>query len=209
MKIILLGPPGAGKGTLAEYLIKKLGIPSVSTGNILREAIKMNTPLGKTAKEYIDQGNLVPDDVVIGMLKTRISEDDCKNGFILDGFPRTIPQAQALDEILSIDSVLCLDLPDETVERRMTGRRVCLTCGATYHIVSMQPKKEGICDKCGDELVIRKDDSAEVVKDRLVTYHKQTEPLKEYYNEKGVLKVIDNTQSIEHTVKLVFEALGV
>lgn len=208
MNLILLGAPGAGKGTLAEYLIEKMGVPSVSTGNILREAVKNETQLGKEAKQYMDAGKLVPDEVVIGMLKERIARDDCKNGFILDGFPRTIPQAEALDEIASIDCALSLEVPDNVIEGRMTGRRVCLKCGATYHMVNMPPKKAGICDKCGDPLVIRKDDALDVVRDRLKTYHAQTEPLKDYYSKQGKLKSIDGTQGIHQTETFAVEALG-
>lgn len=208
MNLILLGAPGAGKGTLASSLIEKMGIPSVSTGNILREAIKNNTPLGQSAKQYMDAGELVPDEVVIGMLKERIAEDDCKNGFILDGFPRTIPQAEALDTIAKIDCALSLEVPDAVIEGRMTGRRVCIKCGASYHIKANPPKAEGVCDACGDALQIRKDDKPEVVQQRLATYHEQTEPLKDYYGKQGKLKSIDGTQGIEQTVVLAAEALG-
>lgn len=208
MNLILLGAPGAGKGTLASSLIEKMGIPSVSTGNILREAIKNNTPLGQSAKQYMDAGELVPDEVVIGMLKERIAEDDCKNGFILDGFPRTIPQAEALDTIAKIDCALSLEVPDAVIEGRMTGRRVCIKCGASYHVKANPPKAEGICDACGDALQIRKDDKPEVVQQRLATYHEQTEPLKDYYGKQGKLKSIDGTQGIEQTVELAAEALG-
>lgn len=208
MNLILLGAPGAGKGTLASSLIEKMGIPSVSTGNILREAIKNNTPLGQSAKQYMDAGQLVPDEVVIGMLKERIALDDCKNGFILDGFPRTIPQAEALDTIAKIDCALSLEVPDAVIEGRMTGRRVCIKCGASYHVKANPPKAEGICDACGDALQIRKDDKPEVVQQRLATYHEQTEPLKDYYGKQGKLKSIDGTQGIEETVKIAADALG-
>lgn len=208
MNLILLGAPGAGKGTLASSLIEKMGIPSVSTGNILREAIKNNTALGQSAKKYMDAGELVPDEVVIGMLKERIAEDDCKNGFILDGFPRTIPQAEALDTVAKIDCALSLEVPDAVIEGRMTGRRVCIKCGASYHVKANPPKAEGVCDVCGDELQIRKDDKPEVVQQRLATYHEQTEPLKDYYGKQGKLKSIDGTQGIEQTVVLAAEALG-
>jgi adenylate kinase len=209
MKLILLGAPGAGKGTLAARLVEKMGIPSVSTGNILREAIKNDTPLGRDAKAYMDKGQLVPDAVVIGMLKERIQADDCQNGFILDGFPRTIPQAEALDEISTIDCVLSLEIPDEQIEKRLGGRRVCLKCGATYHIENMPPKKAGICDACGEKLVTRKDDAIEVVRDRLATYHEQTEPLKTFYGNKGILKSIDNTKDVDTTFALACQALGI
>ena len=208
MNLILLGAPGAGKGTLASFLIEKMGVPSVSTGNILREAIKNNTPLGQSAKQYMDAGQLVPDEVVIGMLKERIAQPDCAKGFILDGFPRTIPQAEALDTIAKIDCALSLEVPDEVIEGRMTGRRVCLKCGASYHIKANPPKVENTCDVCGDMLHIRKDDKPEVVKHRLETYHEQTEPLKGYYDAQGKLKSIDGTQGIRQTTVLASEALG-
>lgn len=208
MNLILLGAPGAGKGTLAAYLIEKMGVPSVSTGNILREAIANNTPLGAKAKQFMDAGQLVPDQLVIDLLKDRISKDDCKNGFILDGFPRTIPQAEELDKIANIDCALSLEVPDEVIEGRMTGRRVCLKCGATYHIVANPPKKENTCDNCDESLHIRKDDHADVVKHRLATYHEQTEPLKDYYGKQGKVKSIDGTQGIEQTKRLAEKALG-
>ena len=208
MKLILLGAPGAGKGTLAERLIRALSIPSISTGNILREQVAAGTELGRSAKEYMDAGKLVPDEIVIGMLAQRVQADDCQNGYILDGFPRTIPQAEALDGICQIDCALNLEVPDEVITARMTGRRVCLKCGATYHLVNMPPKADGVCDKCGDNLVIRKDDAPEVVADRLRTYHEQTEPLKDYYAAQGKLRTIDGTQSIEKTLELALAALG-
>lgn len=208
MNLILLGAPGAGKGTLAAYLIEKMGVPSVSTGNILREAIANNTPLGMKAKQFMDAGQLVPDQLVIDLLKDRIAQDDCKNGFILDGFPRTIPQAEELDKIANIDCALSLEVPDEVIEGRMTGRRVCLKCGATYHIEANPPKKENTCDNCVEALHIRKDDHADVVKNRLATYHEQTEPLKDYYGKQGKVKSIDGTQGIEETKRLAEQALG-
>lgn len=208
MNLILLGAPGAGKGTLAAYLIEKMGVPSISTGNILREAIKNNTPLGQQAKDFMDAGKLVPDDVVIGMLRERIGAADCKNGYVLDGFPRTIPQAEALDEIAQINCALSLELPDAVIEGRMTGRRVCLKCGATYHVENMPPKRADICDVCGEPLVVRKDDALAVVKDRLKTYHELTEPLKSYYGAQNKLKSIDGTQDIAKTKELAAEALG-
>ena len=186
MNLILLGAPGAGKGTLASYLIEQMGVPSISTGNILREAIKNNTPLGQSAKEYMDAGKLVPDEVVIGMLKERIAKRDCKSGFILDGFPRTIPQAEALDEIAHIDCALSLEVADDVIETRV----------------------KDVCDICGDKLVIRSDDQAEVVRHRLETYHEQTEPLKGYYEAQGKLKSIDGAQGITATEKFAVEALG-
>ena len=208
MNLILLGAPGAGKGTLAPYLIEKMGVPSVSTGNILREAIANKTELGQKAKAFMDAGQLVPDQLVIDLLQGRIAQDDCKNGFILDGFPRTIPQAEALDQIASIDCALSLEVDDAVIEGRMTGRRVCLKCGATYHIKANPPKQEGVCDVCGDTLHIRKDDKPDVVKHRLATYHEQTEPLKDYYGAQGKLKSIDGAQGIEQTKILACQALG-
>ncbi|MFQ6831482.1 adenylate kinase [Butyricicoccus pullicaecorum] len=208
MNLILLGAPGAGKGTLASYLIEKMGVPSVSTGNILREAIANKTELGQKAKAFMDAGQLVPDQLVIDLLQGRIAQDDCKNGFILDGFPRTIPQAEALDQIASIDCALSLEVDDAVIEGRMTGRRVCLKCGATYHIKANPPKQEGVCDVCGDTLHIRKDDKPDVVKHRLATYHEQTEPLKDYYGAQGKLKSIDGAQGIEQTKVLACQALG-
>ncbi len=209
MNLILLGAPGAGKGTLAAYLIEKMGIPSVSTGNILREAIANNTPLGQQAKGFMDAGQLVPDGLVIDLLKERIAQPDCAGGFILDGFPRTIPQAESLDKIAQIDCALSLEVSDEVIEGRMSGRRVCLKCGATYHIENNPPKTDGVCDKCGDAVVIRKDDMPEVVRQRLATYHKQTEPLKDYYGKQGKVKAIDGTKGIRMTEQAAAEALGI
>ena len=208
MNLILLGAPGAGKGTLASFLIEKMGVPSVSTGNILREAIRNGTELGKQAKAFMDAGKLVSDALVIDLLKERIAQPDCKNGFILDGFPRTIPQAEALDQIAKIDCALSLEVDDSVIEGRMTGRRTCTKCGATYHIVANPPKTEGVCDACGDALQIRADDKLEVVRQRLETYHAQTEPLKDYYDAQGKLKSIDGAKGIEQTKTLACEALG-
>ena len=209
MNLILLGAPGAGKGTLASYLIEQMGVPSISTGNILREAIKNNTPLGQSAKEYMDAGKLVPDEVVIGMLKERIAKRDCKSGFILDGFPRTIPQAEALDEIAHIDCALSLEVADDVIEKRMTGRRVCGSCGASFHITAHPPKVDGVCDVCGKELVIRKDDAPETVKNRLKVFHAETEPLKDFYAKLGVLKLVEGNQPIDSATKDILAALGV
>ena len=211
MKLVLLGAPGAGKGTLAAVLIEKMGIPSISTGNMLREAIKNGTSLGMSAKKYMDAGDLVPDEVVIGMIKERLAEPDCANGCILDGFPRNIPQAEALEKVVPMDCALSIEIPDETIVNRMSGRRVCLKCGATYNVNSeaMAPKKEGVCDKCGDEIVIRKDDAPETVLARLATYHEQTEPVKGYYEKLGKLKSIGIDNDFERTKKLAFEALGI
>ncbi|MBQ8387464.1 MAG: adenylate kinase [Clostridia bacterium] len=209
MKLILLGAPGAGKGTQAEKISTKYGIPSVSTGEILRAAIKDNTALGMEAKSFMDRGDLVPDAVVIGIIKEYLSSDNCKNGFILDGFPRSIPQAEALDAMgVTIDAVLDIEVDDAKIVERMSGRRVCLTCGATHHVVYNPPKKEGICDKCGKELTIRKDDAPETVLSRLETYHNITEPLKDYYSKKGNLVVVEGQEQVDETTKLVFEALS-
>ena len=211
MKLVLLGAPGAGKGTLAAYLIEKMGIPSVSTGNMLREAIKNQTELGMSAKKYMDAGELVPDEVVIGLIKDRLAQDDCANGCILDGFPRNIPQAEALEKVVPMDCALSLEIPDETIVNRMRGRRVCLSCGATYNVNSeaMAPKKEGICDNCGDQIVIRKDDAPETVLARLKTYHEQTEPVKGVYSSLGKLKSSEIDNDFEKTKRLACEALGI
>ncbi len=210
MKIILFGAPGAGKGTQAELICQRLAIPSVSTGNIIREAIRGGTELGKLAKNFTDNGKLVPDEVVIGMIKERLAEDDCKGGFILDGFPRTVPQAEALDAMgVEIDVVLSIEVNDDDIERRMSGRRSCPTCGATFHLQNNPPKQEGLCDKCGAGLVQRADDAAETVRARLAVYHEQTEPVKDYYKSKGKLREIDGNKSIEKTTEFAFAALGI
>lgn len=210
MKIILFGAPGAGKGTQAELICQRLAIPSVSTGNIIREAIRKGTDLGRLAKSYTEQGKLVPDEVVIGMIKERLSEDDCRDGFILDGFPRTVPQAEALDAMgVEIDTVLSIEVNDADIERRMSGRRSCPTCGATFHLQNNPPKQEGLCDKCGAGLVQRADDATETVRARLAVYHEQTEPVKDYYKGKGKLCEIDGTKSIEKTTEYAFSALGI
>ena len=201
MKIVMLGAPGAGKGTQAIKIADKYAIPHISTGDIFRANIKGGTELGQKAKSYIDKGELVPDEVTIGMLLDRIAQDDCKNGYVLDGFPRTIPQAESLTEALKsqgdqIDFALNIDVPDEAIIERMSGRRACPKCGATYHIVYAAPKTENICDKCGTELIIRSDDKPETVKDRLNVYHQQTEPLIAYYKTAGVLREVDGTQEL-------------
>ena len=209
MKLILLGAPGAGKGTQAEIVSKTLNIPTISTGNILRAAVANKTPIGLKAKEYMDAGALVPDEVIIGIIVERLAEPDCANGYILDGVPRTLPQAEALDKAgICFDAVVSLEVSDEEIEQRMTGRRTCLKCGATYHVVAAPPKAEGICDKCGAELTQRKDDKPETVRARLATYHKETEPLKGYYEAKGVLKLVPNQGSIQANTKAVLAALG-
>ena len=201
MKIVMLGAPGAGKGTQAIKIADKYDIPHISTCDIFRANIKGGTELGQKAKSYIDKGELVPDEVTIGMLLDRIAQDDCKNGYVLDGFPRTIPQAESLTEALKsqgdrIDFALNIDVPDEAIIKRMSGRRACPKCGATYHIVYAAPKTENICDKCGTELIIRSDDKPETVKDRLNVYHQQTEPLIAYYKAAGVLREVDGTQEL-------------
>ena len=210
MNIIFFGAPGAGKGTQAEIVSEKLNIPTISTGAIIRAAIKAGTDMGKSAQSFIEKGNLVPDEVVIGIIKDRLDEDDCKNGFILDGFPRTIPQAEALDRMgINIDVVLELFVSDDEIVTRMSGRRVCPKCGATYH-TKFNPSTAGEkCDKCGDVLSIRKDDAPEVVKSRLVVYHNETEPLKEFYSAKGILKTVVGQEKLEDTTKLTLEALGI
>lgn len=208
MNLILLGAPGAGKGTQAEKICEKYNIPAVSTGNIIREALKNGTDMGLKAKSYIDAGALVPDEVVIGIIKERLAEDDCKNGFILDGFPRTIPQAEALDTMgINIDKVVDIEVPDDKITARLSGRRVCLKCGATYHLEYKKPAKEGICDVCGDELVQRKDDKPETVIDRLNVYHEQTEPLKDYYAKTGKLVIVEGQEEVSDTTALVFKVL--
>ncbi len=208
MKLILLGAPGAGKGTQSAKISEKYNIPAIATGDILRGAVKEGTELGLSAKSYMDAGKLVPDDVVVGIIKDYISTDACKNGFILDGFPRSIPQAEALDAMgVKIDCVLSLEVPDEKIIARMSGRRVC-RCGASYHVDYIRPKVENICDKCGDTLYIREDDKAETVANRLKTFHTQTEPLKDFYAEKGILTVVEGQEEVADTTALVFDALS-
>lgn len=208
MKLILLGAPGAGKGTQAEIVCDKLNIPAISTGNILREAMKNETEMGVKAKAFIDSGALVPDDVIIGIIKERLAQDDCKNGFILDGVPRTIAQAEAIETMgIRIDKVLELSVPDEVIINRMSGRRVCEKCGASYHIVSKQSKVEGVCDACGGKLVIRKDDEPATVLDRLKAYHEQTEPLVDFYRQRGKLAVIAYHDTIEENTAAIMKAL--
>ena len=210
MKLILLGAPGAGKGTQAELICEKLNIPAVSTGNMIREAMKNGTEMGKKAKSFVDAGNLVPDEVVIGIIKERLAQEDCQKGFILDGFPRTIPQAEALDKMgVDIDTVLSIEVKDEAIVKRMSGRRVCEKCGASYHIEYKKPAKEGVCNACGGALICRKDDAPEAVLDRLKVYHEQTEPLKDYYQKSGKLKTVEGQEELADTTRLVFEALGI
>ncbi|MBR5791686.1 MAG: adenylate kinase [Ruminiclostridium sp.] len=209
MKLILLGPPGAGKGTQAEILTKKLGVPAISTGNILRAAVKNGTPTGLKAKEYMDAGKLVPDEVIIGVISERMAEADCQEGFILDGVPRTIPQAEALEKAgVTFDAVLSIEIEDEVIVDRMDGRRVCTTCGAPFHVRNMPPKVEGVCDSCGGELKERADDKPEVVRDRLAVYHKETAPLKDFYAERNLLKSVDNQPTVAETTTAILHVLG-
>ena len=209
MKIILLGAPGAGKGTQAEKIIDKLGIPSISTGNILREHMKNGTELGEKARSYMESGNLVPDDLIIDMLKERLSKEDCANGYILDGYPRTVAQAEALKDMGAvIDKVVSIETEDEAIIGRMSGRRSCKNCGATYHTFFNKPVKEGICDKCGETLFQRDDDKEETVKARLVVFHQQTEPVKAYYEKEGILSKIDGMGTISEITERIFTALG-
>lgn len=209
MRLILLGAPGAGKGTQAEILSRMLGIPTISTGNILRAAIKNGTPVGLKAEAYINAGQLVPDDVIIGIIKERLAEPDCGNGYILDGVPRTIPQAEAMEAMgITIDCALSIEVEDDVIVKRMSGRRTCKDCSATFHIESNPPKVEGKCDLCGGELTIRKDDAEETVMARLETYHRETEPLKAFYETRGLLKTVENQPSIEATTAAIKRELG-
>lgn len=209
MKLILLGAPGAGKGTYAEMLKNKLGIPTISTGNILRAAMKNGTPVGLKAKEYIDHGQLVPDDVIIGIINERLQEADCAGGYILDGVPRTIAQAESLEKAgIVFDHVVSLEISDEVIMDRMGGRRVCEHCGASYHVVAVPPKAEGVCDTCGGKLVRRKDDEPETVRARLEVYHKKTEPLKAYYAERGLLRPVENQPTVAENSEAILRVLG-
>lgn len=209
MNLILLGAPGAGKGTQAEVICNALHIPAISTGNILREAVKNETELGMKAKSYMDSGQLVPDEVVIGLLKERLGQDDCRNGYVLDGFPRTVPQAQALEDMgVIIDKVIDIEVTDAAIQSRLSGRRVCEDCGATYHVVFNPTEKEGKCDKCGGNTIQRKDDSPETVLDRLSVYHEQTEPLKNFYVKTGKLTIVEGQEEVEDTKALVLKAVG-
>ena len=213
MKIIMLGAPGAGKGTQAKKIAEKYQIPHISTGDIFRANIKNGTELGKKAKTYMDQGLLVPDELVCDLVVDRVQQDDCKKGYILDGFPRTIPQAESLDTALSrlgeaVDYAINVEVPDENIVKRMGGRRACVGCGATYHLVYTAPKKEGICDNCGAELILRDDDKPETVQKRLGVYHEQTQPLIDYYTKKGILKEVDGTMDMGDVFKAIVEILG-
>lgn len=213
MKIIMLGAPGAGKGTQAKMIAEKYGIPHVSTGDIFRANIKNGTELGMEAKKYMDQGLLVPDELTVKILLDRVAQADCEKGYVLDGFPRTIPQAEVLDKALSelgdaIDYAINVDVPDENIVKRMSGRRACVNCGATYHIEHVPPKKEGVCDKCGSELVLRDDDKPETVLNRLKVYHDQTQPLIEFYSAKGVLRTVDGTVDMQDVFGAIVDILG-
>ena len=212
MKIIMLGAPGAGKGTQAKMIAEKYKIPHISTGDIFRANIKNNTELGLEAKKYMDQGLLVPDELTVKILLDRVAKEDCAGGYVLDGFPRTIPQAQVLEDALAgqgekIDYAVNVDVPDENIVRRMSGRRACLKCGATYHVEHIPPKAEGICDTCGSELVLRDDDRAETVQNRLKVYHDQTQPLIDYYNRKDILKVVDGTVDMQDVFRAIINIL--
>ena len=213
MKIIMLGAPGAGKGTQAKKIAAKYAIPHISTGDIFRANIKNNTELGQKAKTYMDKGELVPDELVVDLIMDRFKEADCANGYVLDGFPRTIPQAEALDKALSangesVDYAINVEVPDENIINRMSGRRACVGCGATYHIQFNAPKVEGVCDTCGEKLILRDDDKPETVKNRLSVYHEQTQPLIDYYSKKGVLAEVDGTQSMENVFNAIVDVLG-
>ena len=213
MKIIMLGAPGAGKGTQAKMIADRYSVPHISTGDIFRANIKNNTELGQEAKKYMDQGLLVPDELTVKILLDRVAAEDCRNGYVLDGFPRTIPQAEVLNHALNemgekVDYAIDVDVPDENIINRMSGRRACLSCGATYHIVHIPPKTEGVCDRCGSELILRDDDKAETVKNRLHVYHEQTQPLIDYYTEKGVLRTVDGTKDMKDVFEEIVNILG-
>ena len=210
MKLILLGAPGAGKGTQAEILSKLLEIPTISTGNILRAAMKNGTPVGLQAKAYVDAGKLVPDDVIIGIIQERLAQPDCAKGYILDGVPRTIPQAEAMEKMgIEVDCALSIEVEDQVIIERMAGRRTCKDCSQTFHIVNNPPRQEGVCDFCGGELTIRKDDAPETVKARLSTYHRDTEPLKAFYAQRGKLRSVENQPSVEATTAVIRQALEI
>lgn len=213
MKIIMLGAPGAGKGTQAKMIAEKYSIPHISTGDIFRANIRNGTELGKKAKSYMDKGQLVPDELTLDLIMDRFKQDDCKNGYVLDGFPRTIPQAEALDAALKakgekVDFAIDVDVPDENIVKRMGGRRACVGCGATYHVVYSPTKVEGVCDKCGEELIVRDDDKPETVLNRLEVYHNQTQPLIDYYNEQGILKSVDGTVDMKDVFNAIVDILG-
>lgn len=209
MKLVILGAPGAGKGTQAGLLADRLGIPTISTGNLLRAAMQQGTELGKQVKEAMDAGKLVSDQLIIQLVKERLGQEDCKNGYLLDGFPRTLAQAKALSGFAKIDGALSIEVSDSEIEHRMEGRRICSQCQATYHVEDNPPKVEGICDKCGGQLVIRKDDTHDVVENRLHIYHEETEPVKEYYRQEGLLLAVRGQKKLADTTQLVFDALGI
>jgi len=213
MRIILVGPPGAGKGTQAKRIVERVGIPQISTGDMFRTAVKEGTPMGLKAKEFMDKGALVPDDVVIGVVRERLEKSDCSNGYILDGFPRTLNQAEALERLLeemgtALDHVIVIDVPDDDLVRRLTGRRTCRNCGYMHHIEFDPPKKSGICDKCGGELYQRDDDKEGTIRNRLVAYHAQTEPLISFYTEKGLVRKVSGTGSMKDVESIISEAVG-
>ena len=207
MKLILLGAPGAGKGTQGKIICQRLGIPVIGTGNIIREAVANGTPAGREAKSYMEKGHLVPDEVVIAMVRERLAKEDCKNGFLLDGFPRTIAQAEALEEMVHIDKVIDLEVDDQVIKERLAGRRVCEKCGDSYHTTNNPPKVEGVCDSCGGKLIIRKDDDPATIESRLAVYHRETKPLTGYYQAKGILEVIQGTNDLEGTTRQILAAL--
>ena len=209
MKLVILGAPGAGKGTQAGLLADRLGIPTISTGNLLRAAMQQGTELGKQVKKAMDAGKLVSDELIIQLVKERLGQEDCKNGYLLDGFPRTLAQAKALSGFAKIDGALSIEVSDSEIEHRMEGRRICSKCQATYHVEDNPPKVEGICDKCGGQLVIRKDDTHDVVENRLHIYHEETEPVKEYYRQEGLLLAVRGQKKLADTTQLVFDALGI
>ncbi len=209
MKLVILGAPGAGKGTQAGLLADRLGIPTISTGNLLRVAMQQGTELGKQVKEAMDAGKLVSDELIIQLVKERLGQEDCKNGYLLDGFPRTLAQAKALSGFAKIDGALSIEVSDSEIEHRMEGRRICSKCQATYHVEDNPPKVEGVCDKCGGQLVIRKDDTHDVVENRLHIYHEETEPVKEYYRQEGLLLAVRGQKKLADTTQLVFDALGI
>lgn len=209
MKLVILGAPGAGKGTQAGLLADRLGIPTISTGNLLRAAMQQGTELGKQVKEAMDAGKLVSDELIIQLVKERLGQEDCKDGYLLDGFPRTLAQAKALSGFAKIDGALSIEVSDSEIEHRMEGRRICSKCQATYHVEDNPPKVEGICDKCGGQLVIRKDDTHDVVENRLHIYHEETEPVKEYYRQEGLLLAVRGQKKLADTTQLVFDALGI
>ena len=209
MKLVILGAPGAGKGTQAGLLADRLGIPTISTGNLLRAAMQQGTELGKQVKEAMDAGKLVSDELIIQLVKERLGQEDCKNGYLLDGFPRTLAQAKALSGFAKIDGALSIEVSDSEIEHRMEGQRICSKCQATYHVEDNPPKVEGVCDKCGGQLVIRKDDTHDVVENRLHIYHEETEPVKEYYRQEGLLLAVRGQKKLADTTQLVFDALGI